>query len=255
VSVIGHVYIEGPCSIGEGTTVFPFACIGFPGQDVKFKPGDPTAGVVIGKHGIIREHVTIHAATKPEAPTSVGDRVFMMVNSHVGHDGAVGDNVVMVNGAAIGGHARLMDNCTMGGGAMLHQFNRVGRFAFISGTAALSCDVPPFCIAEGRNRLAGINRIGLRRNGFSPADVSALRHAFRELFRNPVPREEMTRVLRERGQECPPLLEMAEFIAGVGKRSLAVGVGRPPRSLAAWLQSFRRGKATLDFADQELEEA
>jgi UDP-N-acetylglucosamine acyltransferase len=137
---------------------------------------------------------------------------------------------------------------------MLHQFNRVGRFAFVSGGATLSCDVPPFCIAEGRNRLAGINLVGLRRGGFSREHISALRHAFRQLFRNPVPRDEMIRVLQEGGQHCPPLLEMAEFVGGV-KRSLAVGVGRPPRSLAAWMQAFRRGKATLDFADEELEEA
>jgi UDP-N-acetylglucosamine acyltransferase len=258
VRLLGNVYVSGPCAIGEGTMIYPFACIGFPGQDVKFKPGDPTTGVVIGTHGIIREHATVHAATKPDRPTIIGDRVFMMVNSHVGHDGLVGNNVVMVNNSAIGGHAQLFDNCTLGGGALIHQFNRVGRFAFVSGGVACSADVPPFCISDERNRIAGLNLVGLQRNGFSRDQVSALRRAFRDLFRTTVPREEMIRVLRERGADCPPLIEMAEFVETLGQgrskpRAMCAGPGRPPRSVAALLQKL--GKSGAAIGEEQLEEA
>lgn len=252
VRLIGNVYLNGPCTIGEGTTIYPFACIGFPGQDVKFKLGDPTAGVVIGKHGIIREHVTVHAATKIDAPTTVGDKVFMMVNSHVGHDAAVGNNVVMVNNSAIAGHSRLFDNCTLGGASMLHQFNRVGRFAFVSGGVACSCDVPPFCIADERNRVVGLNVVGLRRNGFSHEHISALRDAFREFLRVSVPKEEMVRVLSERGRDCPPLLELGEFVR-TAKRPLCAGTGRPSRAMVALLRKYVRGIVDLE-ADEQPEE-
>jgi UDP-N-acetylglucosamine acyltransferase len=253
--LIGNVYVSGPCTIGASTVVYPFACIGLPGQDLKLKPGDPTAGVVIGADCQIREHATVHAATNTTAPTTVGDRVFMMVNSHVGHDGSVGNNVVMVNNSAIGGHARLFDNCTLGGGALIHQFNRVGRFAFVSGGVACSTDVPPFCISDERNRIAGLNVVGLRRNGFTGDHISALRDVFRELFRTIVPKDDMIRTLRQRGRDCPPLLELAEFVE-TAKRPLCVGTGRPSRSVAALLQNIRRGKADAALApDEQLEEA
>ncbi|MEX2218772.1 MAG: acyl-ACP--UDP-N-acetylglucosamine O-acyltransferase [Phycisphaerales bacterium] len=254
VRLIGHVYLSGPCTIGEGTIIYPFACIGFPGQDVKFKPGDPTAGVVVGTNGIIREHATIHAATNTHTPTTVGDRIFMMVNSHLGHDATVGNNVVMVNNSAVGGHGKLYDNSTLGGGALVHQFNRVGRFAFVSGGVAVSSDVPPFCIADDRNRLAGLNVIGLRRNGFTREQISALREAFRELLRSSVPKDEIIRTLRERGGSCPPLLELAEFVE-TAKRPICVGSGRPPRALAAWANNLRRGKIDLTTPADEFEEA
>ncbi len=144
VKLIGHVYLSGPVTIGEGTTVYPFVCIGFPPQDVKFKLGDKTAGVVIGKQGLIREHATIHAASNDHTPTTVGDKIFMMVNTHLGHDARVGNGVVMVNNSAVGGHGQLHDNVTLGGGALVHQFCRVGRLAMMSGGIAVSVDVPPF---------------------------------------------------------------------------------------------------------------
>lgn len=255
VRLLGHVYLSGPCTIGEGTIVYPFVCIGYPGQDVKFKPGDPTAGVVIGKNGILREHVTIHAATNTETPTTVGDRVFMMVNTHFGHDCQIGNGVVMVNNSAVGGHGKLFDNCTIGGGSLVHQFTRVGRFAFLSGGIAVSADIPPFCIAGDRNRLAGVNVVGLRRSGVPRDHITALRTAFREFLRVSVPRDETLRTLRERGVNCPPLLELADFIES-SKRSVCIGTGRPPRTVAAWIQNLRRGRVGLDLVEEEeLEQA
>lgn len=243
VRLIGHVYLQGPLTIGEGTVVYPFAAIGFPPQDFKFRVGDVTAGVAIGAGGIVREHVTIHASTSREAPTTVGDRVFMMVNSHVGHDAQVGNDVILVNNSALGGHARLGDGVTLGGGAMVHQHTRVGRLAFLSGLTGASMDVPPFCLLPERNRIVGINLVGLRRSGMPREQVTQVRRAYREALRPVLQRDEMVAILEELGRDCPPVMEMAEFVRGT-TRSIAPGTGRAPRLLASWMHLIRRGKTS-----------
>ena len=212
VQLISHVRLQGPLTIGEGTQIFPFACLGFPAQDVKFKIGDPTAGVVVGGRCIIRESVTIHAATKEAAPTAIGDRVFMMVNSHVGHDARVGDGVTIVNNSALAGHSQVGDSAILSGNVVLHQFNRIGRLAFVSGGSALSTDVPPFCIASGRNVLVGINEVGLRRSGMSRELIPLIREAYRKALRERNDRAGMLQILEEMGRDCPPILEMATFV-------------------------------------------
>lgn len=212
VRLVGHVCLSGPLQVGEGTIVYPFACLGFPPQDFKFTLGMRTAGVVVGSGCILREHVTIHAATKPDVPTRVGDRVFMMNSSHVAHDAQVGNDVVMVGFSGIAGHAHLGDRVTLGGAALVHQFTRIGRLAFISGGSALSCDMPPFCMGWGRNMMPGLNLVGLRRNGVSREHITLIRTAYREVFRAHLPRKEMVERLESMGRDCPPLLEMARFV-------------------------------------------
>ncbi|MDX2146115.1 MAG: acyl-ACP--UDP-N-acetylglucosamine O-acyltransferase [Planctomycetota bacterium] len=220
VKLIGNVYLQGPVEIGPDTVVYPFACIGFPGQDFKFKPGMETLGVRIGSGCILREHVTIHAATKPEGPTTIGDRVFMMVGSHAGHDVTIGNDAILVNGASIGGHGVVGERATLGGGVMVHQFTRVGRFAFLSGGSAFSDDVPPYCTGWGRNTMIGLNLVGMRRSGVSRENVTLARRAYREAFRAGLPRKEALGVLEQIGRECPPVAEMARFVAS-GKRPLS----------------------------------
>lgn len=242
VRLVGNVYVSGPAEIGEGTEVYPFATIGFPGQDFKFKRGDRTAGVVIGKNGIIREHVTIHAATNDHTPTAVGDRAFLMANSHIGHDCRVGDGVIMMNGAALAGHVQVGDGAILSGGALVHQFCRIGRLAFFSGGAATSMDVPPFCIVSDRQCLGAVNLVGMRRAGIPREHITEVRRAFRDVFRRTTPRDQMLRVLEERGASCPPVAEMARFVAE-SKRGICHGPMHPPRLLAKWIRSFIRGGA------------
>lgn len=237
VKLIANVHLQGPLQIGQLTTVYPGAAIGMPPQDVKFKQGDPTAGVVIGARAIIREHVTIHAATRTDIPTRVGDNAFMMVGSHMGHDSAIGDNVILVNGSCLGGHARVENNATLSGMAVVHQFCRVGRFAFMSGRSGTSQDVPPFCILAERNGLAGINAVGLRRAGFPREHITALRAAYRDALRPPLTRAEMLDILDERSRDCPPIAELANFI-----RTTKRGICRPLR---------RREAQPLETADTD----
>jgi UDP-N-acetylglucosamine acyltransferase len=222
VRLISHVTIHGPATIGEGTTLYPGVCIGMLPQDYKFKPGMATAGVVIGNDCLIREHVTIHAASKEPGqgpPTTLGDRVFMMVNSHAGHDTKIGNDVILVNGVLLAGHTEIGDKATLSGAVAVHQFARVGRLAFASGLSAVARDLPPFCIAAERNQMKGINAVGLRRSGMPREHITALRAAFREAFRVSRTRPEQIEVLRALGRDCPPVMEMADFVAA-SKRGL-----------------------------------
>jgi len=218
--LISHVSLNGPVTIGSGATIYPNASLGFPAQDFKVKLGAPTGGVVIGANAIIREHVTVHAATHETTPTTIGDHIFMMVNSHVGHDAQVGSNVILVNNCALAGHTRLDDRVTFGACSTLHQFDRVGRLAFVSACAVVATDVPPFCMAYGRNLISGLNLVGLRRNGFSREQITALRHAYRDTLRQNLPRSESIAILRERAALCPPAGEIADFLA-TAKRAIA----------------------------------
>lgn len=239
VSLVAQVHLSGPVEIGAGTTLYPGACIGLPPQDVKFKIGDPTAGVVIGSNCIIREHATVHAATKTDVPTRVGDNVFMMVNTHLGHDARVGNRVVLVNNTALAGHSSVDDQATLSGAVLVHQFTRIGRLAFISGGTPVPSDVPPFCVAAGRDCLSGINRIGMRRAGMERDEIDAVWLAFRTLFARTTPREELIAGLDAIGASSPAVREMAAFVRGCARRSIMAPPGRPPAGFLRWLKAAR----------------
>lgn len=222
VKLIASVHLSGPVELGAGTICYPGACVGFPPQDYKFKLGDPTAGVVIGKDCIIREHVNIHAATKADIPTTLGDRVFMMATTHAGHDARIGNGVIVCNGSLLAGHSWVHDNAIMSGNTAIHQFGQMGRLAFLSGGVACPTDIPPFCVCGGRSELSTVNLVGMRRAGFPREHITAVRNAFWHVLCERLPRQEMIAALEERGKDCPPVMEMAAFIRG-SKRPLARG--------------------------------
>ncbi|MCH7961430.1 MAG: acyl-ACP--UDP-N-acetylglucosamine O-acyltransferase [Planctomycetes bacterium] len=248
--LVSHVVIQGPVRIGAGVRLYPFACIGFAAQDTKFAEGDETAGVEIGEESIIREHVTVHAATKPDTPTRIGPHVFMMSGSHAGHDAQIGAHVTMMNNVAIGGHGEVGEGAVFGGGSTVHQSTRIGRLVMISGLAGTSMDVPPFCLVSDRNRMGGVNLVGMRRAGIPREQITAVRRAFSEVFRPCLPRPQMIEALTERGLECPPVAEMAQFVRdGTDARGICPGMGKPPRDLMTWLQYRRRGKVSMGPLD------
>ncbi len=256
VRLMGGNYVQGPTTIGDGTVLYPHCCVGFEPQDVKFKPGDPTPGVVIGTNCTLREHVTIHAASKPDGPTRLGNNVFMLVNSHVGHDTVVGNDVTMINNAMVAGHCQIGDNVLLSGSVGIHQFCRVGRYAMIAGTMAISYDLPPFCVCNQGNRIGGINRVGLRRAGFPREHITAIVRAYLDVLRDPKHRDSMIAELRLRAQtlSCPPLTEMADFLATT-KRGICPGMGKPPRDAVAWFKNVQKlieQPALVDGEEEEL---
>ncbi|MCA9287492.1 MAG: acyl-ACP--UDP-N-acetylglucosamine O-acyltransferase [Phycisphaerales bacterium] len=235
VRVLGAAYLVGPLSIGPGTTIYPFACLGTPAQDYKVKPGDPTPGVVIGAGCIIREHVTVHAATRPDAPTTIGDRVFMMVGSHAGHDARVGNDVVLVNGAQLAGHTTVGERANVSAHVLVHQFGRIGRLAMASGNATLAADLPPFCIGADRNLMHGLNVVGMRRSGLARDDITLLRAAYREVLHEKRSRADVIEGLERFAPGHPLIAEWIEFYRTT-RRSVCLSASLPPRHLRGWLR-------------------
>lgn len=251
VRLIGHVYITGPATLGAHTTVYPFSTIGFPPQDFKFKPGDRSAGVVIGAHCTLREQTIVHAASNDHTPTTLGDHVWMMAATNIGHDCTIADRVILVGYSGCAGHVTLGEGVTIGGQAGVHQHCRLGRLAFMSGGTNVSTDVPPFCTVNERNRIGGLNLVGMRRAGIPREHITAARRAFAEVFAPCLPRDEMIAALEERSAGCPPVAEMLEFVR-TAKRPICPGAGRPPRMFAAFLRHQRRGTAFAVDADDDL---
>lgn len=184
VKLLARVTVYGDTTIGEGTVVFPGACLGTGPQDHgnEFVEG---AKVIIGKNNVIRENVTIHAGTPKEQKTTIlGDDCMLMVNSHIAHDCVVGNHVIMTNNAVIGGHVRLGDGVILGGNSAVHQFCRVGRKAMIGGVVGVDRDVIPFGIVTGdRGKLRGLNRIGMMRSGMDEATIKSVTKAYMYIFK------------------------------------------------------------------------
>jgi UDP-N-acetylglucosamine acyltransferase len=181
VRLISHVSIAGNTTIGARTVIYPNAALGHPPQDLKFK-GEDTK-LIIGLDNVIREGATFHLGTVTgRGQTVVGDKGFFMACSHVGHDCIVGNGVVMGNNTPLGGNAVVEDSVILGGNAAIHQFGRVGKYAFIGGGAPVVGDVIPFGMVDNHGRLHGLNLIGLKRRGFKRETINALRAMYRELF-------------------------------------------------------------------------
>ncbi|NQU43940.1 acyl-ACP--UDP-N-acetylglucosamine O-acyltransferase [bacterium] len=215
------VHILGLTTIGQENVIHSHVVIGDRPQHTAYD-GRPRR-VVIGDRNVIREHVTIHRPYEEEAETRIGNDCFFMVSSHVGHDSIVGDGVIMTNGSMLGGHVTVSERAIISGNASVHQFVRIGRFAMMQGLSGLSKDLPPFCVVRGINNVAGLNTVGLRRAGFSPAARQEIKQAYRILFRegNSIPRAlEMLRV----AEFGPEVAEMIDFIES-SKRGVIAGRG------------------------------
>jgi UDP-N-acetylglucosamine acyltransferase len=175
-----YVVIEGAVKMGAENFVGHGTIIGSAPQDLSFNP-KTKSGVEIGNNNVIREHCTIHRASIAASVTVLGDRNFLLVGAHVGHDCRVGNGVVMANDSLLGGHARIEDGAFLGGGSMFHQHVRVGRLALAQGRTTKS--VPPF-ISAVANYALGINAVGLRRAGMSSAERDEIKRAFKLLYRS-----------------------------------------------------------------------
>jgi UDP-N-acetylglucosamine acyltransferase len=182
VRLIAHVNVTGATTIGEATVVYPFASLGTPPQSVHYR-GEPTK-LVIGARCELGEMVTINIGTAAGGGvTRVGDRCFLMVASHVGHDCDVGDDVTLAENVALGGHVSVGSNSFLRGNSAVHQFVRVGDSVMVGSVSGVATDVIPFGFANGQHAtLEGLNIVGLRSSGVSRGELHQLRRAFRSLF-------------------------------------------------------------------------
>ena len=183
-AVIGpHVTIDPFVEIGPECHIFQFASIGALPQAIKFQ-GEETH-VKIGRNTIIREFATVNRGTGFGGGfTDFGEENLLMAYTHVAHDCKTGRGVILANNATLAGHITIEDYVTIGGLTALHQFVRVGKHAYIGGKSAVVKDVPPYVIAAGdRAKLHGLNRVGLKRFGFSDEALAALKKTYRLIFR------------------------------------------------------------------------
>ncbi|MGN6808982.1 MAG: acyl-ACP--UDP-N-acetylglucosamine O-acyltransferase [Trinickia sp.] len=184
-TVIGsHSVIEGHTTIGAANRIGHYASIGGRPQDMKYQ-GEPTR-LVIGERNTIREFTTIHTGTVQDGGvTTIGDDNWIMAYVHIGHDCHIGSNTILSSNAQMAGHVIVGDWAIVGGMSGVHQFVRIGEHSMLGGASALVQDVPPFVIAAGNKAEPhGINVEGLRRRGFSAEAISALRGAYRLLYKN-----------------------------------------------------------------------
>jgi UDP-N-acetylglucosamine acyltransferase len=181
--LISHVVLDGQTTIGARNIVYPFASVGVPPQDLKYK-GEPTR-TVVGDDNTIRECVTISRGTVGGGGiTRVGSGNLLMCYVHIGHDSQVGTNCIFANNATLAGHVTVEDHVTLGAFCPVHQHCIVGAYSFIGGGTIVTQDVLPFSKTSARreNKAFGINSVGLERRGFTPERIEALKKAFRLLL-------------------------------------------------------------------------
>ena len=219
--------IDGATEIGDDTEIYPFASIGLAPQDLKFK-GEPTR-LVIGRHNVFREFVTIHRGTAGGGGvTTIGHDNLFMAYAHVAHDCHIGSHTIFGNAATLGGHVVVEDFATISAYSGVHQFCRVGQHAFIGGYTVVTRDALPYAKTVGnRARIYGVNSIGLARRGFSPELIDQLRRAYRQLVQHNTSRA-LELIERDPTLDAPEVQYLVGFITSAQR---GVILRRPSRRL------------------------
>jgi UDP-N-acetylglucosamine acyltransferase len=217
-SVVGpHVVVGARTSLGARNRIFQFASIGEIAQDKKYG-GEPTR-TVIGDDNVFREYVTVNGGTAQDrGETTIGNGNWFLAYCHVAHDCVVGSETTWSNNAQIAGHVSIGDFVVMGAFSGVHQFCRVGAHAMLGAFAVILQDVPPFTIVQGYPaQPKGTNNEGLRRRGFSPAAILAVRRAYKAVYREGLALEDARARIAAAAQAEPALLPLVEFLAVPGR--------------------------------------
>ena len=220
VRLHSHVVVAGKTTIGPNTHIFPFASIGHPPQDLKFKGEE--SELVIGANNIIREHATMNPGTAGGGMiTRIGNNCLFMVGAHVAHDCDIANHVILANNATLAGHVAVDDFAILGGLSAVHQFCRIGRHAMIGGMSGVENDVIPYGSVTGnRARLDGLNIVGLRRRGFSRSEVAAMRKAYRLLFAHEGTLAERLEDVAEMYKDNDAVMDIVGFIRSDSSRAI-----------------------------------
>lgn len=208
--VIGpHVVLRGPTVLGQHNRIYQFASVGEDCQDKKYQ-GEPTR-LVIGDYNVIREGVTIHRGTvQDQGVTEIGSHNLLMAYVHVAHDCVVGDHVILANNTTLAGHVHVGDWAILGGFTGVHQFCKIGAHAFTAVNSVVVQDIPPYIMAQGHNAVPRtINSEGLKRRGFTPQQITAIKRAYKLLYRQGLTVAEAVEKMRELNadEELTPLID------------------------------------------------
>ncbi|HJS42316.1 MAG TPA: acyl-ACP--UDP-N-acetylglucosamine O-acyltransferase, partial [Gemmatimonadales bacterium] len=180
-TIAGHSVIERNTRVAEGVRIGYGTVIGSDPQDLKYK-GEET-WVEIGSGTIIREYCTVNRGSTATGKTTIGERCFIMTYVHIAHDCVIGNDVIIANSVQMAGHVTVHDRAIISGLVPIHQFVRIGTYAFVGGGSRVNQDVPPYTKAAGNPvHLYGLNSVGLQRAGFAPEVKLALKRAYRLVF-------------------------------------------------------------------------
>lgn len=212
VRLESHVVVDGRTTIGDETQIFPFASVGLAPQDLKYE-GEPTA-VEIGKRNQIREFVTIHRGTSGGGGvTRIGDGNLLMAQAHVAHDCQLGNEIIMANAATLAGHVEIADRANVGAYSGVHQFCRVGLEAFVGGYSVVVKDAPPFAIIQGNHaKCYGLNRVGMKRRGYSKDVIEKLHRAYHLLLSAKLNTTQAVEKIKDEIVDCREVDLLIDFI-------------------------------------------
>lgn len=178
-----HAVIYNGARIGNRVKIFQGASVANLPQDLSFRNEETV--FIIDDDSTIREFVTCHRGTKATGSSKIGKNCLIMAYTHVAHDCVLGDNIILANGVQLGGHVHIEDYAIIGGMTPVHQFCKVGRHSMTGGGFKVSQDLPPFILAAHHPlKYCGLNIVGLRRRGFAPSDIEALKKAYKYLYDN-----------------------------------------------------------------------
>jgi UDP-N-acetylglucosamine acyltransferase len=212
VRIDGHCVIDGRTRIGDECHFFPFVSIGLPPQDLKF--AGEQSETEIGRRTRIREFVTVHRGTLGGGGvTRIGDDCFLMAQAHVAHDCLLGNNVIMANAATLAGHVLVEDGANIGAYSGVHQFCRVGREAYVGGYSVVVKDALPFALTVGNHaKCYGLNKVGMRRRGYTRETLNALHHAFHLLLSAKLNTTQAIERIRDEIKDSPEVEELVRFV-------------------------------------------
>ncbi len=212
-TIIGpHAAIDPYTTIGPDCRIFQFASVGATPQAIKF--GGEETYARIGRGTVIREFVTINRGTGfGGGVTEVGEENFLMAYCHIAHDCKTGRQVILANNATLAGHITIEDYVTIGGLTAIHQFVRIGKYAYVGGKSAVVKDIPPYVIAAGdRATLHGLNKVGLKRRGMTEETLSALKKTYRIIFRFGLTLNESIARVKAEVDQVPEVIQFIDFI-------------------------------------------
>ena len=208
-----HVVIEGVTTIGRDNKIFQFASIGSAPQDKKYA-GEPTR-LEIGDNNTIREFCTFNVGTVQDGGlTRLGNDNWVMAYVHIAHDCIVGDHCILANNATLAGHISIGDHVFLGGLTAVHQFCTIGAHAMTAGGSIVVQDIPPYVTAAGNHaHPAGINSEGLRRRGFDAEQISRIKRAYKQIYRQGLSLEDAKAAITEAAADAPELALFVDFFA------------------------------------------
>ena len=208
-----HVVVNGPCVIGRENTIHQFASIGEAPQDLKYA-GEPTR-LEIGDRNTIREFVTINRGTVSGGSiTRIGNDNLLMAYVHIAHDCQIANHVIFSNNASLAGHVHIGNYVILSGFTLVHQFCAIGDYAFTGMGSAISKDVPPYLLISGNPAAPhGLNKIGLKRRGFSEAQIANLTKVYKILYRKGILLEDAQQQISEMAKQFDEVKRFSDFLS------------------------------------------